>query len=66
MSSHWTGGGDDPGNLGSKDQRNKQEWNPHRVLLIPGKSLLNLYFSETHINEITTDQMDYNLFSALE
>ena len=52
MSSHWTGGGDDPGNLGSKDQRNKQEWNPHRVL-IPGKSLLNLYFSETHINEIT-------------
>ena len=61
MSSQWTGGGDDPGNLGSKDQRNKQEWNPHRVPF-PGKSLLNLYFSEAHVlNEIKTDQMDYYL-----
>ena len=51
------------------DQRinaiNKNEI-PIEFLFQGNPLILNLYFSETHINEITTDQMDYNLFSALE
>ena len=51
------------------DQRinaiNKNEI-PIEYLFQGNPLILNLYFSETHINEIITDQMDLTISSALE